>query len=215
MYTQIIMKKKIFFSLLYIKLNRKQPKNYMLLLIDDVNNSVIYASDINKYYITHNQSIYIRSLDKFRYINKSNKINAIDTSDNYYNVMDTSDNYFAIKSCTILLIDDNDHSKIFISKKNSYFNNRDREYLDTDDSDYEVNKYEFFEEDYNDYDDCYYDEVYDDIDQDDDDYLYYKRPFNDFESLISIKNNIVNQIDNNNHNNKINLPISHDRICIH
>ena len=112
------------------------------------------------------------------------------------------------------MIDDNDYSKIFISKKNLYFNNRDREYLDTADSDYELNKYEFFEEYYNDYDDCYYDEVYDDIDYDDDYYLHHKKPFNYFEHLMSVRNNIVNQIDSNNHNNKINLSVSYYRIYI-
>ena len=42
------------------------------------------------------------------------KINIIDESDNYYCKSDGSDD---IKHCTILLIDDDNHSNIFISEK--------------------------------------------------------------------------------------------------
>ena len=39
-------------------MKNKRAKSCMLLLIDDDDNSKIFASEINKYYITHNQSIY-------------------------------------------------------------------------------------------------------------------------------------------------------------
>ena len=84
-------------------------------MIDDDNNNKMFTSEINKYYIRGCSKLtHVKILDKFRDINKSHKINAIGTTDNYYK----SDKYFTIKHCTILLIDDNDHSKMFISKKN-------------------------------------------------------------------------------------------------
>ena len=75
-----------------------------------------------------------------------------------------------IKHCTILLIDDDDHSKIFISEKNSYYicNNFDDDY-DVDGYDYfndDVDGYDYFNDDYGDYD-------YDYCDDYDYDYGYY------------------------------------------
>ena len=56
-------------------------------------------------------------LNRFKDIKKSFEINVIDLTDNYYNI-DKSD--FKIY-CTILLIDDINTSKIFISEKNIYY----------------------------------------------------------------------------------------------
>ena len=112
----------------------------------------MFVSEKNKYYIRGcNKSIRIKILDKFGDINKSYKINVIGTTDNCYKI----DKYFAIKHCTILLIDDNDHSKIFISKKKLYYTCKDCNCFGVDVDDYKFNDYEFFDEDYGDYD--YYD----------------------------------------------------------
>ena len=102
-----------------------------LLLIDKYNHGRIFISGKNKCYIKgDNELIHIKILDKFKDIKKSYRINVINTpsiSDNYYKIDDTTDNYykndkFSIKKyCTILLIDDDNHSKIFISEKNLYY----------------------------------------------------------------------------------------------
>ena len=88
----------------------------IILLIDDDNHSKIYEE--KKYYITYdNKSICINVLNGFKDIKNSYEINVIDLTDNYYNI-DKSD--FKIY-CTILLIDDINTSKIFISEKNIYY----------------------------------------------------------------------------------------------
>ena len=126
-----------------------------------------------------------------------------------------------IKNCTISLIDDDDHSKIFISEKKLYYTSNDCDYFGVDVNDYELfdENYEFFDEDYENYD-CY-DDNYDDdnYDDDDDDYdfydkLYYRKPFNHFERLVSVKNNIENVISNDNYNNDITLFVNNCRILI-
>ena len=76
------------------------------------------------------------------------------------------------------------------------------------DEDYENYDYDYNNYDY-DYDDYYC--VYDDNDFHDDnyydndyydDYLYYKKPFNKFERLVFVKNNIVNLINNDDNDTK-------------
>ena len=63
-----------------------------------------------------------------------------------------------------------------------------------DDDDGFVNDDDFVDYDYFDYDDDYHDDFivnYDEL-------VYYKKPSNCFESLVSIKNNIVNWINSHN-----------------
>ena len=166
-----------------------------LLLIDEYNHGRIFISEKNKYYIKgDNKSIHIQILDKFRNIEKSYRINVIDTpsiTDNYYKIDDATDNYykndrFGIKKyCTILLIDDDDHSKIFISKKNLYYTSNDCHYFGVDVYDYIFNDYEFFE-----------------------------KPFNYFKRLVSVKNNIISWIDSVYYNHQITLFVNNHRVCI-
>ena len=128
-------------------MDRRRIKYFKLLLIDDDNNSKIFVSELNKYYIRGcNKSIHVKILNKFEDINSyiSHKISVIDMTSGYYE----NYKYFALKHCTILLTDDNNHSKIFISKKNSYFTSKDCDYFDIDISDCRFNDYEFFDEDY-------------------------------------------------------------------
>ena len=103
--------------------------------------------------------------------------------------------------------------KQLLLKKNSYFTSKDCDYFDIDPSDYHDYHYEFVDEDYYDYDDDYDYDDFDYHDYDDDD-LYYKKPFNNFERLRSVNNNIVNWIDRDNYNDKINLLVTDHRICI-
>ena len=156
----------------------------LLLIDDDDNNSKIFISEKNKYYIkNNNKSINIKILNEFKDIRKSYGINVIDTTDNCYKINEPS----IIKHCTILLIDDYNHSKIFISEKNLYYIS----YADDDDDDF-VNHDNFVDYDFVDYDDDYHDDFivnYDDL-------VYYKKPLNCFERLVFVKNNIVNLINN-------------------
>ena len=179
-----------------IKMEENKFRYCKILLIDNDSNSKIFISEKNKYYVrNYNKSIHIKILNKFRDIKKSYKINVNDTSDNYYK----ADIDCIKKHWTILLIDDYDHSKIFVSKKNLYYTTIDCEYSNIDVDNYEFNDY--------DYDDDYYYWVYDNIDfynddnyydnDDYDDYLYYKKSFNKFERLVFVKNNIVDLINNN------------------
>ena len=183
------------------------------LLIDNDSNSKISISEKNKYHIrNYNKSIHLKILNKFRDIKKSYRINVNDTTDNY----DKTDKLCIKKHCTILLIDDYDHSKLFISKNNLYYTSKDCKYYGVDVDDYEFNDYEIFDKDYENYDYDYnnydydYDDyycVYDDNDFYDDnyydnDYLYYKKPFNKFERLVFDKNNIVNLINNDDNDTK-------------
>ena len=204
-----------------------------LLLINNDNHSKIFVSEKNKYYIrSENKSIHIQILNEFKDIRKSHKINFFDTTNICYKIDDITHNYYKInrphiiKNCTILLIDDDDHSKIFISEKNLYYTSNDCDYFGFDVNDYELfdENYKFFDEDNedydyygDDYDDDYYKEVNDDYDDDDDDFydkLHYRKPFNHFERLLSVKNNIVNLINNDNHNHNITLLVDNLRIFI-
>ena len=73
----------------------------------------------NKSYIKYgdNRSIYVNILNEFKDIKKSYKINVIDLTDNCYSI----DKSGIKKLCTILLIDDINTSRIFISEKNMYY----------------------------------------------------------------------------------------------
>ena len=217
------------------------------LLVDEYNHSRTFISEENKYYIKRdNKSIHLHILNEFEDIKKSYGINVYDITNNYcYKIDDITDNYYKIdkphiiKNCTILLIEDDDHSKIFISEKNLYYTSNDCNDFGVDVDDYIFNDYEFFDEDYGDYDYCddYYDNYdyyyyyckhddndydycdyyyYDDDDDDDDFYnkLYYKKPLNYFERLVSVKNNIVNATSNGDYNQNITLIINNLRMYI-
>ena len=64
-------------------------------------------------------------------LEKSYEIDVIDLTDNYYKI-DISD---IKKYCTILLIDDDNHNKIFISEKNMYYIRYNDDDGDDDDCD--------------------------------------------------------------------------------
>ena len=179
-----------------------------LLLISDDNCSKIYISEGNKYYIkNNNKSMHIKILNEFKDIRKSYGINVIDITDNYYEINEPD----IIKHCTILLIDEDDHWNIFLSKKNSYYicNSFDDTY-DVHGCDYfnhDVDGYDYFDDDYSDHyygDDDYnddYDYYYCDVDYYDDDVydyddgyddgydelVYHKKPLNYFERLCMMK----------------------------
>ena len=199
-----------------------------LLLIDEYNHSRVFISEKNRYYIRHNdKSIHVQILSEFKDIRKSYGINVTETTDNYYKIDDTTDKYYKIdehyikKDCTILLIDENDHSKMFLSEKNLYYICNDF------DNDYDVDGYDYFDDDYGDYDYYYcddydddYDYYYDDNDDDyyyDNDYdelVYYKKPLNYFERLVSVKNNILNSSNGDDYSQIITLIINSRRIYI-
>ena len=87
---------------------------FKLFLIDDDNNSKIFFSEKNKYYIrNYNKSIHVKILNEFKDITKSYGVNVIDTTDNYYKINEPS----ITKHCKILLIDDYNHSKNLFLKK--------------------------------------------------------------------------------------------------
>ena len=159
------------------------------LLIDGDNHCKIFISEKSKYCIKNdNESMDIEIWNEFKDIRKSYKINVKDMSDKYYNIDYEPNN---IKHCTVLLIDDDDDSKIFISEKKLY-NIEARHNV------------------YNNYDN------YINGDHDDDDYyeLFYI-PLNNFEHLVSSKNNITNLIkNNNNYRHKITLLVDNINIFI-
>ena len=156
-------------------MNKNELRYCTLLLIDEYNHSRIFISEKNRYYIRRdNKSIHLQILNEFKDIRKSyNKIDVIDTNNNYYKV----DKSCIIKNCAILLKDDDDRSKTFVSEWNLYYTSNDSDYFGVDVDDYKLfdENYEFFDEDYEDYD--YYDDDYDDDYykevNDDDDYDYY------------------------------------------
>ena len=83
----------------------------------------------------------------------------------------------------------------------------------------DVNHFEFFDEDYENYGyDDYYQCVYDDNDFYDDnyydDYLYYKKPFNKFERLVFVENNIVDLINNDDNDKKLLLSVKEITLLI-
>ena len=176
-------------------MDKNKFKYCTLLLIDDYNHSKIFISPKNKYYIRDdNKSIDVKILNKFKDIRKFNEINVSveDITDNYYKINKSC----IIRHCTILSIDDNNHSRIFISEKNIYYTS------------YDYNDY------HDDYDDDYDDDHYDDH-NDDAELVSYNKPLNDFERLVSVKNNIVNLINNdNNHKHKITLLIDNINIFV-
>ena len=109
---------------------------------------------------------------------------------------------------------------MFLSEKNLYYICNDF------DNDYDVDGYDYFDNNYGDYDYYYCDDYDDDYDyyyHDDDDYyydndydklMYYKKPLNYFERLVSVKNNIVNSSNNDDYNQAITLIINNCRIYI-
>ena len=90
-----------------------------ILLIDDDNHSKIFVSEKNNYYREYgdNRSIHVNILNEFKDIKKSHEINVIDLSDNHYDIYKSD----IKKYCTILLIDDINTSRIFISEENMYY----------------------------------------------------------------------------------------------
>ena len=194
-----------------------------LLLIDDDNHSKIFISEENKYQIkNNNKSIHVKILNEFKDIRKSYGINVIDTTDNYYKINEPD----IIKHCTFLLIDEDDRSKMFLSEKNSYC------ICNNFDDNYDVDGYGYFDDDYGDY--YYFDYDYDDddhycdVDDDDvyyykydisyndgyDELVYYKKPLNYFERLVSVKNNIVTATSNEDYNQNITLIVNSRKIYI-
>ena len=102
-------------------MEKNKFRYWKLLLIDNDSNSKIFISEENKYCVRgDNKSIHVKILNEFKDIRKSYGINVIDITDNYYKINKPS----IIKHCTILLIDDYDHSKIFTSEKNLYYFSR-------------------------------------------------------------------------------------------
>ena len=168
-------------------MDRNKFRYCTLLLIDDYNHSKIFISKKNKYNIRDdNKSIHVKILNRFKDIRKSYEINV--------NVKDITDNYYKIdKSCIIR------HNNI--SEKNIY-------YISYDYDDYYDDYYDYYD-DYYDYYDDYYD-YYDD----DDELVYYNKPLNDFERLVSVKNNIVNLINNDNYRHNITLLVDDFKILI-
>ena len=90
-----------------------------ILLIDDDNHGKIFVSEKNKYYIKYgyNRSINVNILNEFKDTKKSYKINVIDLTNNYYNIYKSDTK----KYCTVLLINDINASRIFISEKNMQY----------------------------------------------------------------------------------------------
>ena len=155
----------------FLKNNIRFFEDCPFLLIDDDN-----LIKKNKYYIEYDddKSIQTKILNKFKDIRKSYAIMLQILTDNYYKY----DIPNIKKYCTLLLIDDYDHSKIFISGKNMYY----IKYNDDDD------------------DNC-------------DKSVYYEI-LNDFERLVSVKNNIVNLIINDNQRHNITLLVDDFNIFI-
>ena len=164
-----------------------------VLWIHEYNHSRIFISEKNRHYIRcNNKSIHVQILNEFNYIKKYHRINVYDITDihkidditdNCCKIDDITDNYKIdnyykneelgiIKHCTILLIDNDNHSKIFISEKNLYYvdNNLDDGYIYFND---DVNGYAFFGYNYSNYDYYYCDDY-------DDDHDYYCCDFDNY-----------------------------------
>ena len=184
-----------------LKMEENKFRYCIILLTDDNNHCKIFIVEKSKYYIKNdNKSIYIEILNEFKDIRKSYKINVKDISNKYYKI-----DYepYNIKYCKILLIDDDDHSKIFISKKNLY-NVGVKYYV------------------YDNYDDYYYKLFY--IPLNDFECLVLvknntinvieNKPSNYFERLVLAKNNIVNLIKNDNYRHNITLLLDNINIFI-
>ena len=135
-----------------IKIEENKFRYCKFLLIDNDNHSRIFISEKNKYYTrVDNKSIHVRILNEFEDIRKYYGTKVIDITDNYYKI-----NKPSIKHCTILLINDYNHSKIFISEKNLYYFSRadddGNNFVNDDDF---VNDYDIY-----DYDDDYHDDFF-------------------------------------------------------
>ena len=117
----------------FLKNNIRFFKDFLLLLVDDDNHSKIFISEENKCCTKYgdNKSTHVKILNEFKGIRKSYEIDVIDLTDNYYKI-DISD---IKKYCTILLIDDDNHNKIFISEKNMYYIRYNDDDGDDDDCD--------------------------------------------------------------------------------
>ena len=116
-----------FFSLCQIKMNKNKFRYCTLLLIDDYNHSRMFISRKNKYHISDNKLTSVRILNKFKDIRKpyyasvediasnrkSHGISVIDITDNYYK---NDKHRIIIRLFTILLIDDDNRCKIFLSE---------------------------------------------------------------------------------------------------
>ena len=158
-------------------MDRNKFRYCTLLLIDDDHHSKIFISEKDKYYIRgDNKSIHVNILNEFKDIRNSYEINVKDVSDNYYNIVKPN----IKKYCTILLIDDIHTGRIYISEKNMYYIGYVGDIGDLDDDD-------------NGNGDCYGLVV------------YYNKPLNDFERLVSVSNNIINLINNDNYKHIITL----------
>ena len=157
-----------------------------LLLINDDNHSKIFNSEKDKYYNRgDNKSIHVSILNEFKDIRNSYEINVKDISGNYYNIVKPN----IKKYCTILLIDDIHTGRIYISEKNMYYIGYIGDIGDLDDDD-------------NDNDDRY--ELV----------VYYKKFLNNFEPLVSVRNNTVNLVNNDECKYNISLLVDDFRIFI-
>ena len=130
-------------------MNKNKIRYCTLLLINDYNDYNIKDD---------NESIRVKILNKFEDIRISCKINVKDITDNYYKI----DKPHIIIHCTILLIDNDNHGKIFTFKKKLYYiscvDDKHYDYDDYDDYDYD----DYLDDDYDD-DDCFDDNYLDDF----------------------------------------------------
>ena len=173
----------------------------IILLIDDDNHCKIFIVEKSKYYIKNdNKSVYIEILNEFKDIRKSHKIIVKDIINKYYNIDYEPNN---MKYCKILLIDDDDHSKIFISKKKLY-NVGVKHYVYDNCDDY---YYKLFYIPLNDFERLVL--VKNNIIN-----LIENKPSNYFERLVLAKNNIVNLIKSDNYRHNITLLLDNINIFI-
>ena len=128
--------------------------------------------------------IHVKILNKFKDIRKSYEINVKDITDNYYKI----DKPCIIKYCTVLLIDDIHTGRIYIFEKNICYIGYVGDIGDLDNDNDNDDRYESL--------------------------VYYNKPLNDFEHLVSVRNNIVNLINNDNYKHNITLLVDDFRISI-
>ena len=158
----------------------------------------------NKFYINKddNESIQVKILNKFKDIRKpyEKSVCVKDITGNYYKI---DKHRIIIRHCTFLLIDDDNHSRIFISE-NFFYYIYDGEYYGGN----------FCDDDDN--DDDYYDDFCDFCDDyyHDDKLVYYNKPLSDFKRLESAKNNNIVNLINNNYRHKVALLVDDYRIFI-
>ena len=167
-------------------MDRNKFRYCTLLFIEDDNHSKIFISEKDKYYVRgDNKLIHVNILNELKDVRNFHEINVKDISGNYYNIVKPN----IKKYCTILLIDDIHTGRIYISEKNMYYIGYVGDVGDLDD------------DDDND-DDCY--ELV----------VYYNKPLNDFERLVSVRNNIADLISNDNCKHNITLLVDDFRIFI-